>query len=316
MSEQTTNREILRRMDTIEQLLTRVLENQMNALTTQAKNRIRRADMRKAAHPALQRERVDAMESVFHKITLMNYYKRHKTYRFPKAIMEDMSDPYTQTMLASVLINNASLRSPFRPVAGESVLTAQDVARKTLEDCNLIVMPMNRTDFGGGDTLVVMSPAAAVAFVRDRSTLPREWKGWTCKERHTGNAGASGFVQPLPDPSGTRRWAGIVDDSPQGQDDVVGDPRIPAKPRATLSGFSPAVVNEGWVDDEEEESGDESNSSLTDEDLDDEDEQEQSTPEAPSDRPIFDPSAWEAAGEQAPLIRKALKISIKQQNEK
>ena len=314
-TEKSTNQRL---MD-IEAKLDRLLDLTLALQSVKSRRIVAQADMRRKHSPELQHRRVEAVETIFHKMLSTLYTKRRDSYKFPLALMENPAEPVRQAVLLSTLVNQCSLRQAFRPVAGEGGMTPAEIAKRAIEDSNLLVVRIRDTGWGVQDTQIVISPAEALKSLVDKSKLPLEWKGWTCRERMGGTHTAVGWKPAPHDPSGTRDWPGIArvacvqtvegfgpdDDGTaaayEDEEEDHEDEPLPVKrnPAPVTFDFSSAA----------DDGADEESNNLFD-DIEDDDEKHDE-PEVSGERAQFDPAAWEAAAAEAePIRRNPLKINV------
>jgi hypothetical protein len=153
---------------------------------------------------ALLKTRVAELERVFIRLASATRLQRLERYKFPRYLVERPGQAPLEAVLASVLINQASIRKIFRPVSaeGESDKTPAQIAKETLAESTLLVVPAHKTTLeSDSQALVALSPAGALASVSDRSLLPSVWRGWTCDERVSpAESGVGVAVRPLVDP--------------------------------------------------------------------------------------------------------------------
>lgn len=168
----------------------------------------------------LTRERVDTLETLFWKIVNAPRAKKADAYRVPQALLGERDEPNIEAVVASVLLNQASLRKVFRTAGlGDSKAeTPLDRARRTLAASNLYVVPMSRLRLGAYvETTVAVSPGELARKGRGDFDLPAP-VGWTTTSRAEGFEGMEGFVEPPEDPCGARVWPGGSKEDDQEQD--------------------------------------------------------------------------------------------------
>jgi hypothetical protein len=153
----------------------------------------------------LTRQRVERLESLFWSMVNLPIEKKKGAFQFPKYLIQKLGNPSLEAVLVSTLLNQASMRRAFKvkglgDFANETPL---DRAKRALNESNLVVLPMNQTDFGNSETLVAFSPGEAQRVALHPENLPRS-KGWTTQSR------AQAVLNPFDD--GRGKWLQVPED--------------------------------------------------------------------------------------------------------
>ena len=222
------NNDITDRLDTLEITCRRLanrLEQVLQALQTPtvARRHLSAGKVTQTSAEARQK-RVAAIERQFWTLANSPLQKRRDVYRFPSYLIERLGDAPLQAVTVSMLINQASIRKIFRPLPGEEGTSPADLARTALQNSNLIVIKALQARLETtAETPVALSPAAANRLVRNKSLLPREWRGWSCVERAADwvDVVTGELRAPEPDPSDGSQPAEEKPLRPVFQDDIA-----------------------------------------------------------------------------------------------
>ncbi len=157
----------------------------------------------------LIRPRIETIETFFWKMINSPRAVRRDTYKFPRVLIEHPTKPPLQGMVLSVLINQIAMRKVFK-LQGEGDprgASAREKARLAVEASNLVVLAVRDTSLESfSETLVAFSPGEALRIAKSTAPIPREFVGWTTKDRALSQRGPAGLIQPPDDPCFARDW--------------------------------------------------------------------------------------------------------------